>query len=232
MSNILSAKHISKNYGQTHALRSINLDIAEGKIVGLLGPNGSGKTTLIKIINGLLLDYDGELTICEHKPGMESKSIVSYLPDREILPGWMKVSQAVDMYADFYKDFDKVRAFNMLRTLNVDDKKRVRQLSKGMREKLHLTLVMSRRARLYILDEPIAGVDPAAREVILNTILTNFNEGSSILLSTHLVSDVESVFDEVIFLKEGAIVLHDSVDAVREKENKSLDELFREVFRC
>lgn len=232
MANILEVKNVTKCYGALTALDNVSLTVAEGRILGLLGPNGSGKTTLIKLINGLLLDYQGTLTVGGFKPGVETKAMVAYLPDRDVLPGWMSIRQAVRMYKDFYADFDEPRAMEMLETLKVDANKAIRQLSKGMREKLQLTLTMARRARLYVLDEPIAGVDPAAREVILSTILRNFSDNGSILLSTHIISDVEAIFDDVVFLKEGKIVLSQDAESLRTERNQSLDQLFREVFKC
>jgi ABC-2 type transport system ATP-binding protein len=210
----------------------VNLTLESGRIIGLLGPNGSGKTTLIKLANRMLVPTEGELLICGQKPGVETKKIVSYLPDRNFLPEWMNCKELIWMYEDFYKDFDTQRAVEMIRSLNIDHKMPMKKMSKGTKEKLQLILTMSRRAKLYLLDEPIAGVDPAARDYILHTILSNYDEEASILISTHLIADVESVLDEAIFLKEGHIMLHDSVDSIREKSGVSLDEHFREVFRC
>lgn len=232
MPDILEVKNLTKSYGAVTALKNVSMAVPEGKIVGLLGPNGSGKTTMIKLINGLLHGYDGELKIDGEAPGIRSKELVAYLPDRDVLPPWMRVGTTIRMYADYYKNFDAERAREMLKSLNVSDRMYVRQLSKGMREKLQLTLTMSRRARLYVLDEPIAGVDPAAREVILSTILQNFGEGSSILMSTHIISDVEQIFDRVVFLREGDIVIDEEAETLRTREGKSLDGIFREVFRC
>ncbi len=232
MSTILQVDTVTKRYGSLTALDGVSLSVDEGQIVGLLGPNGSGKTTLIKILNGLLHGYEGSVTVDGHEPGAQSKALVAYLPDREVLPGWMTVQQSLGYYADFFADFDMHKAEEMLLTLRVDRSKRVRQLSKGMREKLQLTLTMARKARLYVLDEPIAGVDPAAREVILSTILQNYGENSAILMSTHIISDVESIFDRAIFLKEGRVVLQGEAEALRAEKGLSLDGLFREVFRC
>lgn len=232
MDNILQVNNLTKNYGELIALNSVSFTVPEGKIVGLLGPNGSGKTTLIKIVTGLIQSYKGEALIDGMKPGPETKALVSYLPDRDILPQWMGVSRALDMFSDFYADFDRKKCEEMLSRLDVSSKKRVGQLSKGMREKLQLSITMSRRARLYILDEPIAGVDPAARDLILSTILNNYSEKSAILLSTHIISDVESIFDTAIFLKTGEIYLADDCEALRQKHGMSIDGLFREVFKC
>ena len=214
------------------ALRGVDLSLTSGKIVGLLGPNGSGKTTLIKILNGLLQPTAGEARVAGLLPGVETKAITSYLPDRGYFPDWMRVGDMIDMFSDFYADFDRAKAEEMCRVLGLEAGRRIKTLSKGTREKMQLMLVMSRRARLYLLDEPIAGVDPAARDYILSTILSNYSEDASVLLSTHLIADVERVLDEVIFLKEGAMVLHDTVDHIREEHGKSVDALFREVFAC
>lgn len=230
--NVLECRNLTKNYGSHTALDSINLNLESGRIVGLLGPNGSGKTTLIKLACRLLVPSSGELLICGSQPGVETKKIVSYLPDRNFLPEWMNCRDLIWMYEDFYEDFDTKRAVEMINSLNIDHKMPMKKMSKGTKEKLQLILTMSRRAKLYLLDEPIAGVDPAARDYILHTILSNYDEGATILISTHLIADVESVLDEAIFLKEGHIMLHDSVDSIREKSGVSLDEHFREVFRC
>ena len=230
--NVLECRNLTKSYGSTKALDNVNLTLESGRIIGLLGPNGSGKTTLIKLANRMLVPTEGELLICGQKPGVETKKIVSYLPDRNFLPEWMNCKELIWMYEDFYKDFDTERAVEMIRSLNIDHKMPMKKMSKGTKEKLQLILTMSRRAKLYLLDEPIAGVDPAARDYILHTILSNYDEGATILISTHLIADVESVLDEAIFLKEGHIMLHDSVDSIREKSGVSLDEHFREVFRC
>ena len=230
--NVLECRNLTKSYGSTRALDNVNLTLESGRIIGLLGPNGSGKTTLIKLANRMLVPTEGELLICGQKPGVETKKIVSYLPDRNFLPEWMNCKELIWMYEDFYKDFDTERAVEMIRSLNIDHKMPMKKMSKGTKEKLQLILTMSRRAKLYLLDEPIAGVDPAARDYILHTILSNYDEEASILISTHLIADVESVLDEAIFLKEGHIMLHDNVDSIREKSGVSLDEHFREVFRC
>ena len=210
----------------------MNISVAPGRVVGLLGPNGSGKTTLIKLANGLLTPTSGELRICGALPGKETKAVVSYLPDRCCLPEWMSARQLMDFYADFYDDFDRARAADMLSRLGLGEQLRVSQMSKGMKEKVQLILVMSRRARLYLLDEPIGGVDPATRDYILETIIRNYDEQASVVISTHLISDVENVLDDVIFLNNGKVTLQSSVDDIREQYGKSVDALFREVFRC
>lgn len=232
MSAILECRSLSKKFGPVTALNNINLTLERGKIVGLLGPNGSGKTTLIKLINGLLVPTSGSIHIAGMPPGVETKKVVSYLPEKTYLPDWMKVSQAISFFKDFYKDFDENKAYDMLKRLNLDPDKRLKTLSKGTKEKIQLILVMSRNADLYCLDEPIGGVDPAARDYILNTIITNYNENATVIISTHLIADIENVLDEAIFIREGNLHLHSSVDDIREKEGKSLDSLFREVFKC
>ncbi len=233
MNALLECKSLTKRYGGGQpALQDINLTLAHGKIIGLLGPNGSGKTTLIKLINGLLTPTSGEIFVNGKHPGPETKAKVAYLPDKECLSGYMQVRQLVEFFADFYEDFDKVRAYQMLEHLQINPTAKFKTLSKGNREKVQLILVMSRRADLYVLDEPIGGVDPAARDYILNTIISNYEENSSVLISTHLIADVENVLDEVIFIQNGLIKLVSSVDDIREKEGKSVDALFREVFKC
>lgn len=232
MSVLLECNSLTKKFGTTTALSDVNLTLERGKIIGLLGPNGSGKTTLIKIINGLLVPNTGSIKIAGMMPGVESKKIVSFLPERTYLPDWMNVSETIAFFKDFYEDFDEKRAYDMLHKLNIDPAKRLKSLSKGTKEKVQLILVMSRRADLYCLDEPIGGVDPAARDYILNTIITNYNENATVIISTHLIADIESVLDEVVFIKEGRFVLHAPVDEIREKEGNSIDSLFREVFRC
>jgi len=232
MNPILECKSLTKKYGSFTALSNVSLTLDRGKIIGLLGPNGSGKTTLIKLINGLLVPESGSILISGMEPGVETKKIVSYLPEKTYLADWMQVSQVVEFFEDFYENFDSKKAYEMLSDLRIDPKKRLKTLSKGTKEKVQLILVMSRKADLYCLDEPIGGVDPAARDYILNTIITNYNENATVLISTHLISDIEKVLDEVIFIKDGAITLHSSVDDIRLKEGKSVDSLFREVFRC
>ena len=230
--SILECKALTKRYGGKTALDGVDLAVEPGRIVGLLGPNGSGKTTLIKLANGLLTPTSGEILIDGRAPSPETKAIVSYLPDRNALPEWMSVAQTVDYYADFYADFRRDAAQEMIARLGLDASERVKALSKGTREKLQLVLVMSRAARLYLLDEPIGGVDPATRDYILRTIIGNYNEDASVVISTHLIADVEQVLDEVIFLQNGRVERHTSVDAIRSETGKSVDELFREVFKC
>lgn len=223
---------LTKTYGSFTALDHLDLTLERGRFIGLLGPNGSGKTTTIKLLNGLLQPTAGTVTIDGMQPGRGTHSIVSYLPDRACLDENMKVADIIDFFSDFHRDFDRVKATEMLNTLNLSSLSRLKALSKGNREKVQLILTMSRRAQLYILDEPIAGVDPAARDYILNTILANYSEDASVLLSTHLIADIERVLDEVVFLKEGSMVLHEGVDTIREEHGKSVDMLFREVFSC
>lgn len=233
MRPILECYGLSKTYGNGYwALSNLNLSLERGQIVGLLGPNGSGKTTLIKLINSLLTPTEGSVHIDGNLPGVETKKIVSYLPERTYLtPSW-KVKDLISYFEDFYEDFRRDRAEEMLKALGIGLNTRLRTMSKGTREKVQLVMVMSRKAQLYILDEPIGGVDPAARDYILNTILTNYDENATILLSTHLISDIENILDRVIFLQNGQVVLNASVDEVRMQQNKSVDMLFREVFRC
>ena len=213
-------------------LDGVDLSIGRGKIIGLLGPNGSGKTTLIKILCGLLQPTSGTLAINGQSVGPETKAIISYLPDRMYFADWMKATDLFDLFRDFYQDFDYDKALAMCRSLGVEPKDRLKSMSKGTKEKVQLVLVMARKAQLYLLDEPIAGVDPAARDFILRTILTNYNEDGTVLISTHLIADIEKVLDEVIFLKSGRIMLHSTVDDIRERQGKSVDALFREVFAC
>lgn len=230
--SLLECRKLNKNYGGTFALNDIDLQIEAGRIVGLLGPNGSGKTTLIKLVNGLLTPTGGEVLIDGKAPSPETKAIVSYLPERNALPNWMTAKQAMDYYADFYKDFNRDKARDMIASLSLDEKQRIKAMSKGTREKLQLILVMSREAKLYLLDEPIGGVDPATRDYILRTIIGNYSENASVIISTHLIADVEQVLDDVIFLREGRVELHESVDNIRNEKGTSVDALFREVFRC
>ncbi len=232
MSTILECKNLTKTYGAKKALDQLSLSLDSGKIIGLLGPNGSGKTTLLKMINRLLTVPQGQLLIDGKAPGVATKSIVSYLPERTYLNPNRKIHELLDYFSDFYEDFDRGRAENMLQKLDLSPQARIKTLSKGSREKVQLVLVMSRRAKLYCLDEPIAGVDPAARDYILNTIINNYDVNATILISTHLIADVENILDEVIFLKDGKIRMHESVDDIRFVKKKSVDELFREVFQC
>lgn len=229
---ILECKDLTKRYGARTALDGISLSLESGRIIGLLGPNGSGKSTLIKLINDLLSPTAGTLYINGHAPGLETKKIISYLPERSYLDENLKVSSYLSFFADFYEDFDTGRALDMLQRLNIDPALRIKTLSKGTQEKVQLILVMSRRARLYCLDEPIAGVDPAARDYILSTIINNYDENATILISTHLISDVENILDEVVFIHDGHIRLHAQVDDIRCDQGRSIDELFREVFKC
>lgn len=223
---------LTKVYGNTLAVNNLNLTIPRGKIIGLLGPNGSGKTTLIKMINGLLTPTAGSILINGMAPGPETKARIAYLPERTYLQNGMKVCDLVDYFEDFYADFDKNRAFSMLSALNIQPAAQLKTLSKGTKEKVQLILVMSRHADLFILDEPIAGVDPAARDYILNTIITNYDENASILLSTHLISDIENILDEVIFIRNGQVITHMPVDQIREEYGQSVDAYFRRVFAC
>ena len=232
MTALVQFENVTKQYGDKKALDNVSFTLEPGKIYGLLGPNGSGKSTAIKIINDLLQPTSGTVLVNGLKPGVESKKIISYLPDRNYLNDWMKVEDAFKLFEDFYEDFDRSRAEEMLRSLNIDSGARLKTLSKGTLEKVQLILIMARRAKLYVLDEPIAGVDPAARDYILQTILGNYGEESSILISTHLITDIEKVLDEVLFLQNGRIVLQGVVDDIRAEHGKSIDGLFREVFRC
>ncbi len=232
MNTVLECKDLVKYFGSTKALDRVNLNITQGRIVGLLGPNGSGKSTFIKICNDLLTATAGEILIGGLRPGVETKKFVSFLPEKNYLNDWMKVSQIVAFFKDFYSDFDSGKAFDMLNRLNIDPNSRLKTLSKGTKEKVQLVLVMSREARLYLLDEPIGGVDPAARDYILDTILRNYNENATVILSTHLISDIETILDDIIFLKEGQVVLTKTVDEIRDESGKSVDALFREVFKC
>ena len=227
MSEIVRCEHVTKRFGDKYALNDLSLTVDSGKIVGLLGPNGAGKTTLIKILNGLLTPTEGEVLIDGMKPGVQTKSMISYLPDVEYLYHWMTVEQIVSLFCDFYKDFRGELAYEMLNRLGIDRKAKLKTLSKGNKEKMSLILVMSRNARLYVLDEPIAGVDPATRDYIIGTIINNYNPESSVLISTHLISDIESVLDDVIFIREGRCVLQSTVDDIRGQYGKSVDDLFR-----
>lgn len=231
MSEVLRCNGLTKNYGGVAALRNVNIKLESGKIYGLLGPNGSGKTTLIKLINGLLTPTAGSVTIFGSTPGVVTKGLVSYLPDNSYLNSWMRVEQIVEQFSDFYPDFRQDAAYRMLEGLGIDRKAKLKNLSKGNKEKVCLILVMSRAAKLYVLDEPIAGVDPATRDYIISTIINNYDPDASVLISTHLISDIEQVLDEVIFIQNGEVTLQKGVDEIREENGKSVDELFREVFR-
>lgn len=232
MDSIMECRNLVKYFPGCLALNSINLTIPKGQIVGLLGPNGSGKTTLIKIMSGLLTPSSGQLFIKGMPPSVETKKIVSYLPERTYLNNWMNVQTMIDFFGDFYSNFNKAKAYDMLQRLNINPKDHLKTMSKGTKEKVQLILVMSREAELYVLDEPIGGVDPATRDYILNTIIGNYSENASVIISTHLIADVEKILDGVIFINTGNIVLTSTVDDIREKENKSVDALFREVFKC
>ena len=231
MAEILKCNALSKSYGSIRALSNVTLTLESGRIVGLLGPNGSGKTTIIKLINGLLTPDAGQVTICGYAPSPESKALVAYLPDSIYLNTWMTVQQIVDYFAEFYADFRKELAMEMLLRLGVSPKQKLKTLSKGNKEKVCLILTMSRNAKLYVLDEPIAGVDPAARDYVISTIINNCNPEATVLISTHLIADIEPILDEVVFLQNGRVVPQKSVESIREEEGKSVDELFREVFK-
>ena len=226
----LTLKGLSKSYNNLIALDNIDLELTSGHIVGLLGPNGSGKTTLIKLANGLLRPTHGEILINGLPPGPETKAVVSYLPDRDYLPSHMKVHQTLTMFGDYFADFDRSRAESMIKNLGLDMNARVKSLSKGNREKLELILAMSRRAEIYLLDEPIAGVDPATRDYILHTIISNYSEDALMIISTHLISDVEPILDDIIFIQQGHIFLHEDADSLRERTGLSIDKSFREMF--
>ncbi len=231
MNNLVELKDVRKSYSGKFALNGVNLTIERGKIIGLLGPNGSGKTTLIKLLNGLIQPDMGEILIDGEEPGIHTKSVISYLPDRTYLADWMRVRDIFDFFQDFYKDFDRKKAADMCKALGIDETSRLKTMSKGTKEKVQLILVMSRNAQLYLLDEPIAGVDPAAREYIMGTIINNYNPEGTVLISTHLISDIERILDEVIFIKDGKIIRHEAIDDIKEKEGKSIDEVFRDSFR-
>ena len=231
MSELLRCEHLTKQYGSIVALSDVSFTLESGRIVGLLGPNGSGKTTLIKIINGLLTPTEGSVYIEGDQPGPKTRAKVAYLPDNIYLNSWMTVKQIVEYFQDFYADFSAERAYEMLYRLNIAPSCRLKTLSKGNKEKVCLILVMSRQAKLYVLDEPIAGVDPAARDYVISTIINNYNPNATVLISTHLIADIEQVLDEVLFVHQGHVILQKSVDEIREENGKSVDGLFREVFR-
>ncbi|WP_123054854.1 ABC transporter ATP-binding protein [Clostridium sp. JN-1] len=231
MDILVKASNLKKNYFNKKALNNINLEIEKGKIVGLLGPNGSGKTTFLKIAAGILKQNSGEILVDGKKPGTYTKSIVSYLPDKDYLFKWMKIKDAISFFNDFYKDFDREKAYEFLKFMDLDENSSVKSLSRGMSEKLYLTLTLSRKAKLYILDEPLGGVDPTTREKILNAILDNYSKDSSMIITTHLISDIERLFDEVVFISNGEIVLQGDAEELRREKQVSIDELYREVFK-
>ncbi len=230
--SIVKCKDLCKDYGAKKVLKNVNLDLEKGRIIGLLGPNGSGKTTLIKLINDLLVPTSGEVLVDGKKPGVETKKIISYLPERTYLNFNMKVTELISFFKDFYEDFDDKKANKLLKELNINPADKLRTMSKGMKEKVQLVLVMSRKAKLYILDEPIGGVDPATRDYIIKTIMNNFNEDASIIISTHLISDVEKILDDVIFINDGEIMFVKNADELRHEKHASVDEIFREEFKC
>lgn len=230
--SLIEMNNLVKSYGSNVVLKNVNLKFERGKIIGLLGPNGSGKTTIIKLLNGLIPITSGEILINGLPVGIESKKIISYLPERSYLDNNMTVKECIDFFEDFYEDFNTPKAYQLIDKLNINHKQKLKTLSKGTKEKVQLILVMSRKAKIYILDEPIAGVDPAARDYILDTIIDNFEDGATLIICTHLIRDIERILDEVVFLKEGSVLLYDTADHVREKYNDSIDEAFREVFKC
>ena len=229
---LLEIKDLNKSFDKKKILKDVNISIPEGKIIGLLGKNGAGKTTLIKLINDLLTPTSGKILVNGKEVGVESKKIISYLPERTYLNKQMKVSEVIDYFSDFYENFDSDKAKRLLKDLDLDINQKLSKMSKGMQEKVQLVLVMSRNADLYILDEPLGGVDPATRDYILDTILSNFNENASVIISTHLISDIERILDEVIFIDKGKIVLQSDADKLRKKEKASIDEIFRRMFKC
>lgn len=232
MSNLVEIKELGKCYGKKKVMNNLSLSLESGRIVGILGPNGSGKSTLIKMMAGVLKPTSGQIIINGYPVGVNTKKIVSYLPERTYLNPSMKVKEAVDYFADFYEDFSKQKALDMLEKFGINEQDKIKSLSKGTREKVQIVLVMSREAKLYLLDEPMGGVDPAARDYILRTIISNYNEDATVVITTHLISDIENVLDEVVFIKQGEVYLKESVDVIRTKYNKSVDALFREVFVC
>ena len=229
--NLIECRELTKNFGSKVALDRVDLNIGRGKVVGLLGPNGSGKTTLIKLMNGLIRPTYGEVLIDGQQPGTHTKAIVSYLPDKTYFADWMTVKDILDMFSEFYEDFDRSKAENMCASMSINIRDRIKTMSKGTKEKVQLILVMSRKAQLYLLDEPIAGVDPAARDYILTTIINNYNEEGTVIISTHLISDIERILDEVVFIRNGKVVRHEAVDDINEKEGKSIDDVFKDSFR-
>lgn len=232
MSELIKIQDLNKKYGKKQVLKNVNLTLHGGQIVGLLGPNGSGKTTLIKVLNGLLKEYDGDVQIDQQAIGIHSKKIISYLPDESYFENWMTTSDALNLFVDIYDDFDLNKALSLMERMNIEKKVKIKELSKGMKEKFQLILVMSRKAKIYILDEPLGGIDPAARELILDTILNNYAEDALVLLSTHLIADIEKIFDEVIFIKNGEIILHENSEDLRMKRQASINDIFKEEFKC
>lgn len=232
MSELIKIQDLKKKYGKKQVLKDVNLTLHGGQIVGLLGPNGSGKTTLIKVLNGLLKEYDGDVQIDQQAIGIHSKKIISYLPDEPYFENWMTTSDALNLFVDMYDDFDLNKALSLMERMDIEKKVKIKELSKGMKEKFQLILVMSRKAKIYILDEPLGGIDPAARELILDTILNNYAEDALVLLSTHLIADIEKIFDEVIFIKNGEIILHENSEDLRMKRQASINDIFKEEFKC
>lgn len=232
MSELIKIQDLNKKYGKKQVLKEVNLTLHGGQIVGLLGPNGSGKTTLIKVLNGLLKEYDGDVQIDQQDIGIHSKKIISYLPDEPYFENWMTTSDALNLFVDMYDDFDLNKALSLMERMDIEKKVKIKELSKGMKEKFQLILVMSRKAKIYILDEPLGGIDPAARELILDTILNNYAEDALVLLSTHLIADIEKIFDEVIFIKNGEIILHENSEDLRMKRQASINDIFKEEFKC
>lgn len=232
MKPILELRNVNKTYDKKEALKNVSLQLEPGKVVGLLGPNGSGKSTMIKLINGLLQPTSGQILVGGKPIDKETKNLISYLPERTYLNDWMKVKDLLNFFEDFYTDFDRAKAEEMLQVLKIEKDSKLKTLSKGTKEKVQLILVMSRKAKLYILDEPIGGVDPAARDYILNTIIRNYSEDSTVLIATHLIQEVENICDDIIFLGYGEIKLQGNVDDIRQEKGQSIDGLFREVFRC
>lgn len=232
MSELIKIQDLNKKYGKKQVLKDVNLPLHGGQIVGLLGPNGSGKTTLIKVLNGLLKEYDGDVQIDQQAIGIHSKKIISYLPDEPYFENWMTTSDALNLFVDMYDDFDLNKALSLMERMDIEKKVKIKELSKGMKEKFQLILVMSRKAKIYILDEPLGGIDPAARELILDTILNNYAEDALVLLSTHLIADIEKIFDEVIFIKNGEIILHENSEDLRMKRQASINDIFKEEFKC
>lgn len=232
MSELIQIDNLNKKYGKKLVLKDVHLTLTSGKIIGLLGPNGSGKTTLIKILNGLLKDYEGHIHIDQQPIGVHSKSVISYLSDEPYFENWMTTSDALNLFVDMYEDFDLNKALSLMERMDIEKSIKIKELSKGMKEKFQLILVMSRKAKIYILDEPLGGIDPAARELILDIILNNYAEDALVLLSTHLIADIEKIFDEVIFLKNGEVILHENSEDLRMRRQASINDVFKEEFKC